>query len=118
MLYLLEDNRIIDSEKTKYFDLYTRFGFLLEIDGETIIKNIGKIKKQSENVFDLIEVGDLLKHNQYRGEEKFEKVLKLTIWLGVRGFETNDFYLIDDFNIIAIYKPNSNGDYIKVWEKE
>ena len=132
MLYLLEDNRIIDSEKTKWFDLCTRFGFLLEIDGETIIQNIGKIKKQSENVFDLIEEGDLIMVDRTKIYSNFypQPIIEIStvFWsdshhslcVYPRG---NSYYCpIIDFGvqkgILAIYKPNSNGDYIKVWEKK
>ena len=110
MFYLLEDNRIIDSEKTKYFDLYTRFGFLLEIDGETVIKNLGKIKKQSENVYELIESGDLVL-TSYGSLRKIKENKNNIV---ITEFRTS----IEYKDIIIIYKPSSNGDYIKVWEKK
>lgn len=111
MFYLLEDNRIIDSEKTKYFDLYTRVGFLLEIDGETVIKNLGKIKKQSENVIDLIESGDLLKI-------KYEGRIELCDFQDNEANYANYLKNYYPNDILAIYKPNEEGDYIKVWERK
>lgn len=64
------------------------------------------IKKQSENVFDLIErENDLLK-------------------IGVLGYpnimeaKSINGSFQDMKNILAIYKPNLKGDYIKVWESE
>ena len=77
------------------------------------------IKKQSENLLDLVEVGDLIE--QFWKEEKS---------LGVNGkwieqvHEKNSEYIgtyawripIDDNDIKAIYKPNDIGDYKKVWE--
>ena len=136
MYYLLNNNRVIDTNdktfKSNYFErsaltfysietpdeYHTHIGLCDIYTNHTYEFSSRDIKKQSDNIFDLIEVGDLIKHNQYHDKEKFEKVLKENTWFGARGFETNDFYSIDECNIIAIYKPNTNGDYIKVWEKE
>ena len=125
MYYLLETNYIISEEEIKEegFEIVDNtIGKWEKLDGKFGIKEwfnaYGFIKKQSNNVIDLIEVGDLIKHNQKFDEEKFEKILGKRIWLGVEWLETNDFYSIDGCSIIAIYKPNSKGDYIKVWEKE
>lgn len=110
MLYLLEDNRIVNSEYIARH--YEEGGHLKRLNYfEEVVIDMGKIKKQSENVIDLIEVGDLLKI-EYEGR------------MELCDFQDNEFnyasYLKDYYpnRILAIYKPNENGDYIKVWEKK
>lgn len=116
MFYLLEDNRIIDSEKDKFFDLRTRLGVLLEIDGETIIGNKGKIKKQSENVYDLIEVGDLVTEKRIWCNEEVYVIANVCSKEDklIHCFHSTLF----ENDVSAIYKPDSQGNYIKVWEKK
>jgi hypothetical protein len=61
MFYLLEDNRIIDSEELKrklHFD--AKIGIIdneliATLENFPIFRSESKIKNQSENVFDLIE---------------------------------------------------------------
>lgn len=117
MFYLLKNNRIIDSNKLK-----NQVDFVIEEDNVLYVeywlgkKFLGSIKKQSENVWDLIENGDLLKIKQPKdSEEKYS-------FGEYKEPETTNYasYIKDAFpnKILAIYKPNSNGDYIKVWERE
>ena len=115
MFYLLEEiNRIVDSEEDKVE--------IIEEGGVKFLRNqygykLGEITKQSENVFDLVEVGiDLIKHKR--------NINHLYVELVIGGFdnffktiETTAYY-VHLHDVLAIYKPNANGDYIKVWEKE
>lgn len=112
MFYLLEDNRIIiDNKKHSHIFCYEdRKGFLYKTFedknyGKT--KKLGKIKKQSEHVYYLINwENDLVR-------TKDGDVINCSqLFL---------FYMqeyVDKQLFTAIYKPNSNGDYIKVWEKK
>lgn len=137
MFYLLENNRIIDSENYKEPYILSKdvirnreVLFLTSFKDQVSVK--GAIKKQSENVFDLIEVGDLIlidraKIYPYFYTESIIEVSQIfwsdshnSLCVYPRG---NGYYCpIIEFGvqkgIIAIYKPNSNGDYIKVWEKK
>lgn len=113
MFYLLEDNRIIDisnleKEKMKYIKFptkdkpYNEGSYLLHEDTQYI-----KIKKQSEHVYYLIDWKNDLVRNK---DGDVISCSQLFI-----------FYMqeyIDKQLFTAIYKPNSNGDYIKVWEKK
>lgn len=121
MFYLLEDNRIIDSMDIRYFDLCERFGVLLEVIDEIVIENLGKIKKQSENVFDLIEVGDLIASYRYSIEGRTnEKEINSVdeLFEDENGVGINQCCIVDYDDICAIYKPDAQGNYIKVWEKK
>lgn len=133
MYYLLEDNRrinrIIDSENLRK-DLSD--GTLLDpvfdikeeknkvhyyFEGLHLVTL--KIIKQSENVLDLIEVGDLVKLDKTLNQViTILKEDKRTIFeIGDNkwfSFKELNNYLNN--NLLAIYKPNSNGNYIKVWE--
>lgn len=123
MYYLLEDNRIID-ENNDFVKIYHKckdkgeitcneFDFVNEIF-------FSKVKLYGENVFDLIEVGDLVKYNYgmicnsrwniYDICDVKSPTLEEKNSVYVRGFGLNYE------SIVAIYKPNKNGDYIKVWE--
>lgn len=117
MFYLLENNKIIDSENYKepYIlskDIIRNREVLFLTSFKDQVSVQGPIKKQSENVFDLIESGDLVKRKGSIveiGEINFDKVFCCP-------FIQRNFKLNND--ITAIYKPNSKGDYIKVWEKK
>ena len=120
MFYLLENNRIIDSE----ISYTTNFPYWEVKDNRLYAKskndkivrpyNENKIKTQSENVYDLIEKGDLITEKRiWCGEEVYvianvcSKEDKL-----IHCFHST---LFED-NVYAIYKPDANGNYIKVWE--
>lgn len=120
MYYLLEDNRIIDSEKyinsilNKGKNSEKNYEYLYEIrNGQSYY--YGKIKKQSESVFDLIEKGDLLKIKQPK-----EALERYTFAEYDEKKENYVSYIKDYFpkKILAIYKLDANGNYIKVWEKK
>lgn len=128
MYYLLENNEIIDSNNIKDFDLYLR-NYKIK-DGKLVIvlgymESQGKlemayieesVKKQSENVFDLIENGDLLKYkDRFDGRVYVEIVKEVNVELKIIRSTTN---LIKYHEVISFYKPDSNGNYIKVWEEK
>lgn len=113
MFYLLEDKiKIYESSRSigeingKLFEAYHI------LPDKEDIACLGKIKKQSENVIELIEVGDLI-----IGSCKEVLIVRENLYddkeiLGL------DSLVIGYEEITAIYKPNSRGDYIKVWEKK
>jgi hypothetical protein len=105
MFYLLEDNRIIDSQE------YFKYAYAYK-NGITYY-NV-TIKKQSENVFDLIEVGDLVRYE----DDFLGTTLLAEVYMNYGKLSLFDETDIKNLDILAIYKPNSNGNYIKVWEKK
>lgn len=149
MYYLLEDNRIIDSTNEKdisrlkwnyncevhngkiYFYKPRNNYNCKEACGEKGSFCVGckdafkakfnKIKKQSENVFDLIEVGDLIASYRYsiegRTEEKEINSVD-ELFAEENGVGINQCCIVDFEDICAIYKSDSKGNYIKVWEKK
>lgn len=137
MFYLLEDNRIIDSKNEKdisrlkwdyncefhsgkiYFykprNTYNcqvacgRSGNFCIGCKDAFKAKFNKIKNQSENVYDLIDLeNDIVKY-KFREEDIITKAVDASL-----------SYIIGSYpeDVIAIYKPNSRGDYIKVWEKK
>ena len=142
MYYLLDNNKIYDSNNKRDVSSL-EFDFQITIENNQLYKyyesrnwNCDVIcsqpgfrcigcedakkkkfipKKQSENIYDLIEVGDLVKRDGI--------ILEVT---EIQTFddETEKEFIFDSFlnsccesDIQAIYKPNKKGDYIKVWEK-
>ena len=76
-----------------------------------------RLIKKSENIFDLIEKGDLIafqyKDTVIRDIETVTHVYKYSDKIDVYtsiGLHNND-------KIEIIYKPNSKGDYFIVWER-
>ena len=119
MFYLLEDNRIIkNSEKFSHIFCYeNRKGLLYKVFSDKNYgknRKIGKIKKQSENVFDLIENGDLLKYKDRFDKKVYVEIVKEVIVELKLIRATPNVIKYDE--IVSFYKPNSNGDYVKVWE--
>lgn len=114
MLYLTNDNKIIDSSKIHIIRLCkNKIEYSETINGYTYCDLESDIKKQSENVFDLIEYDvDLIKHScSYRDCVEIVREKKDNcIW--------TDNFGCKDYDILAIYKPNSNGGYDLAWEKK
>ena len=116
MYYLLEDNRIIDESKALHnVDKIIieekenkKYLYLVGWLGKHFC---GKIKNQSENVYDLIDWGKDLVRIDWSDWESF------IIDCNFKKNNFNDGYYSLDW-ITSIYKPNSKGDYIKVWEKK
>ena len=105
MFYLLEDNRIIDDKKMQVF-VKERQNLLFLHRKERFQDVIGQIKLQSEDVYDLIDWREDLIETS--GGIIFQ--LKFLKWYQIQD-------IIENGDITDIYKPNSNGDYIKVWKK-
>ena len=108
MYYLLEDNIIIDSEKLSVKVIEYQGKQYLSRDSKNIY-SLGTIKKQSENVYDLIEVGDLV-----GSDFDISRVV---------GLQSDSVVVKHDCciyfeNITTIYKPDAKGNYIKAWEKK
>ena len=123
MFYLLYDNTIVDSknlpknvkiEKIEKDDKDN--AFLIQIQYLDFLKTrkIGYIKKQSENVYDLIEVGDLVRYE----DDFLGTTLLAEVYMNYGKLSLFDETDIKNLDILAIYKPNEKGDYIKVWEKK
>ena len=114
MYYLLENGKIIDSTISytvnfPYWEIKDNCLFAKSKNDKLVRPcNENQIKKQSENVYDLIEFGDLIQTNY--GSLRNVRILQ------------SDSVVIDHDcciyfeNIIAIYKPDEKGNYIKVWE--
>ena len=122
MFYLLEDNRIIVDNKnfSHIFHYEDRKGFLYKTFADRNYgknRKIGKIKKQSENVIDLIEKGDLVRCSNDIHEIKNVYNFNYSCVTSQCGicFPSRTKFL-KEFN--AIYKPDGKGNYIKVWERK
>lgn len=116
MYYLLEDNRIIDSNNLPYE--WKFFSTLISEKDKTIILHCRdprerkqfKIKKQSEKVFDLIDWNnDLVRINTTCGS-------MIVDCKHAKSDFSDGYYNVEWIN--AIYKFNDTGNYIKVWEKK
>ena len=119
MYYLLEDNRIVDSENIREsIGLPNHISAKIDdVSKEVIIENtfakliinVLKIKKQSENVFDLIEKGDLV-------NTIVDSIYQVVII--AKNVVIAPQLAFDLAEVTAIYKPDSKGNYIKVWENK
>lgn len=151
MFYLLKNNRIIDTNNSTFKEEYTGASgityYSIETPNETHIHytfgggeyedniytfNCMQIKKQSENVFDLIEESDLILIDRAKIYPNFytESIIEISqvFWSDSHHYlcvypRGNSYYCpIIEFGvqkgILAIYKSNEKGDYIKVWERE
>ena len=126
MYYLLENNRIVDTSKA----LHNVDEIIIEEhENEKYLYLVGwlgkhfcgKIKKQSENVLDLIEEKDLIKLSNTLNQviTILQEGKKRCFEIGEnRWFSKKELNNYINAKCLAIYKPNSNGDYIKVWEKK
>lgn len=137
MYYLLEDNRIIDSTNEKDISRL-KWDYNCNFHNEKIYfykprnnynckeacgkkgsfcigckdafkAKFNKIKNQSENVFDLIEKGDLV-------NTVFDLIYQVVII--AKNVVIAPQWAFDLAVVTAIYKPDSEGNYIKVWEKK
>ena len=133
MYYLLDNNKIYDSNNKRDVSSL-EFDFQITIENNQLYKyyesrnwNCDVIcsqpgfrcigcedakkkkfipKKQSENIWDLVDrENDLL------------KLVLLNDYVNIiQAKSVNGKF--EDLNFCAIYKPNKKGDYIKVWEKK
>ena len=130
MYYLTESNEIISDEEIKKIK-----GACLVITTlyDEEFQVIDRIKKQSDNVFDLIEAGDLVEEGDFNeiykvkifdnGNDEFRNRVfdKYNGDLYVKYVACDDEYYsyietLGTINIVKIFKLNKKGDYIKVWE--
>ena len=109
MFYLLENNRIIDSNT-----LFTKNIPLWEVKDNLLLTKPYKynaIKNQSENVLDLIDWNnDLIRLT-------FKDGHRLIVYCDISKCDFNDGYYDVEW-ISAIFKPDDKGNYIKVWERK
>ena len=107
MYYLLEDNRIVDSEKENvYVNEYQ--GIKWGHKNNEHKTCLGLIKKQSENVFDFVDWNnDLVRVYTACG-------FMIVDCNHAKSDFSDGYYNVEWIN--AIYKPDANGNYIKVWE--
>ena len=115
MFYLIENNKIIKHSDKTQVEKYGDTNYLK-------YKNRNKlsfIKAQSDNVLDLIEVGDLIAF-----EYMDTGVIDIAKVVHIYKYKNGDIdistigYVHANEKIQAIYKPNANGDYIKVWDSK
>lgn len=107
MYYLFENNRIAEIENENK-DMFND-----EVFDKLIEQRNGKIKKKSENIYDLIEIGDLVKiYSTFFRKIDSLGLQKMHSLVGIEG----DFF--PENEISEIYKPDQNGNFIKVWGKE
>lgn len=113
MFYLLDDYKIYKAE------LFEKHKMLkIKTEWRDIYKSTSHIKKKSESVFDLIEIGDLVSVIDKKGNTEiiqiarieYDKNIKFPILHTLKG------YVPDLDKIKAIYKLDENKDYIKAWE--
>lgn len=122
MFYLLENNRIIDSNMlfTKNIPLWEVKDNLLFAKSKNgkLIKpyKYNAIKNQSENVFDLIEEGDLL-YMPFDCNGMVVHRFDMFKCYKYNAFHCS-IHIVHEKGIFAIYKPDDKGNYIKVWERE
>jgi hypothetical protein len=106
---LLENNKIYDTVLTRYVAvdnvLFTYYFGSHDV-------RVGVIKKTSDNILDLVEVGDLVEINEMSGIYYVDSII---IDEGLRVFTCDQKYgYWFDFNeteVKAIYKRQTNGDY-------
>lgn len=141
MFYLLENNEIIDSNNLRAnlpFELAISLDIYIK-DDKVILKDnysgrlidVTKIKKKSENILELIEVGDLIKIDSDLTKEQltlgsgvYEVLSAKRLPSGEWKIKTNadgsdingDWYEFFPETLIAIYKLDAKENYIKVWE--
>ena len=111
MFYLLENGEIIDSEELSNSGIHINIKEnVMYLDSWLGTRFYGTIKKQSENVYNLID---------------WEKDLVRITWSDGKNFiidcNINKSEFFDGYYrfewITAIYKPDEKGNYIKVWEE-
>lgn len=119
MYYLLSDNIILDENRFKKVGYSIRtqekglskYLYLTSWSGE---KFLGTIKNQSENVYDLIEKGDLVKtFGIFRVDEINTPLNQIYTCL-----DRKSMMVINTLGVKAIYKLDEEGNYIKAWEEK
>lgn len=115
MFYLLYDNRIIDSQKEDVYVYEFQIHKWLHKNNEHKTC-FGLLKNQSENVFDLIEEGDLL-YIPFDCNGMIVHRFDMFKCYKYNAFHCS-IHIVHEKGIFAIYKPDDEGNYIKVWERK
>ena len=120
MYYLLENGKIIDSRISytvnfPYWEIKDNCLFAKSKNDKLVRPcNENQIKKQSENVCDLIEIGDLVtEKRKWCGEDVY---VTANVWSKEDKLIHCFHFTLFEHNVYAIYKPDEKGNYIKVWE--
>ncbi len=117
---LLNDNRVVEIYKKEKFG----YSYVDEVINDIVCTRsilISDVKKTSDNILDLVEVGDLveIKDSPYlhRVYEQIYKGLNNQVLSFIyMTIHSTGQYLLSEVNkdvIISIYKRQSNGDYKK-----
>lgn len=117
---LTEYNTIRTLDHKPYYNKKENYYFDIEYDYNTGKLTDIKLKTFSENVFDLIEIGDLIKEDDdsiYEVDEIDEEEDDEEETQRVFISQPADFIHYER-EIIAIYKKDNKGNYIKVWRRE
>ena len=106
MYYLLQFGKY----GSKEIEETINFGLKNDVEIQRRFKDV--IIKYSENVYDLIEVGDLVELKMLEDKPSI-----------IHKYEEYDLTAMRDLKIvdrycIAIYKQDNKGNYILVWRKE
>lgn len=128
---LLRDNKIIDTTKyeiepERSFGYYSYFYKKDNYELDFMAKD-ADIVKESDNLIDLIEVGDLVveKEREFKAPFAVESIVDDAIYLN----KTSDYIVerervacysegIKIENVLKIYKPNQNRGYDLAWERD
>lgn len=106
---LLDNHRIVDRTKLKPDELMSNIIKAIENEEENVCR---KLVATSNDVANLIVIGDLVKYTNSYGFIEINKVYGI----GKYYFLTREGGVIDKEKILAIYKL-IDKDYICVWEK-
>lgn len=113
MFYLTKTQGIIDSDKQEVFFSSLKGKPYISVDN----KNFTEVIDSSDEIFDLIEVGDLLIYESGG--------IVATVGLVTKVYYQNNLLVVMDDDkrvnsdsIYQIFKLNGEGNYIKVWDKK
>ena len=111
---LMEDNTIRMLKHRPYHNKTKNYYYDTDFEYDYgVVKAIElKIKIFSEDVFDLIEIGDLVELDM---NENLPTIIHKYEHYDLEAMR--DLKIVDNY-CIAIYKPDASGNYIKVWSDE
>lgn len=126
MFYLLENNKIIETNSAEWY--CGRLKVILNEEERYKYNNhiswnlkdgfykYFTVKNQSENVFDLIEEGDLL-YMPFDCNGAMVHRFDMFKCYKYNAFHCS-IHIVHEKGIFAVYKPDDKGNYIKVWERK
>jgi len=107
---LLSDNIIVDVSKENYY--LTQKGLIRYRENAVMQKTLmGTVKSTSDNILDLVEVGDLVGYRFWGDSFLGEDCERIDKMHDEQNIENEIKHNGNGFVIIAIYKRQSNGDY-------